>query len=132
MYTRIAALVLSGVIAVSSGSVRAEHRPNVVAGTSLRYTVVTGLSSYVPSNVVLVEGSRVVFRNTYPVLHSLTSVDVDGKGERLFDTGIVGFASKVDVGGVSALRARRQGFEFFCWIQPWMRGRLVVVNAGAP
>ena len=128
MYSRIAALLLSGVIAVSSGSVRAEDGSNILSTTSSPYTVGAGLSSYVPSTVVLVEGSHLAFWNLYPVMHSLTSVEVDQKGERLFDSGLVGFASTVDVGGVSELQGSREGFEFFCLIQPWMRGRLLVVR----
>lgn len=76
----------------------------------------------------MVKGSHLTFRNLDPTLHSVTSVDVDEEDERLFDSGIVGFASTVDVGGVSRLRAGRKGFEFFCLIQPWMRGRLIVID----
>ena len=126
MRARIAALLLIGVMLAPSGAPQAFEGSSTLTATS---NVAAAGFFYLPDTITLIEGGELSFTNLAVSAHTLTSTILDENDQPLFDSGWVGFSSVVMVRGVSDLRASLDGYEFYCWLQPWMRGRLIVIDS---
>jgi hypothetical protein len=128
MNVRVATLMLIGAMSMPWNAAGAVDGPGPATDSSPGAKAVAAGHAYVTPTIVLVEGGDLSFTNLGISFHTLTSTEVDEDDKPLFDSGLVGFASVVDVAGASRLTATLDGYEFFCWLQPWMRGRLIVVE----
>ena len=125
MRARVAGLLLIGVMLAPSGASQAFEGSSTLTATS---NVAAAWFFYLPDTITLIEGGELSFTNLGVPAHSLTSTILDENDRPLFDSGLVGFASVAMVRGVSDLTASPDGYEFYCWLQPWMRGRLIVID----
>jgi len=95
-------------------------------------TVIIGpnghLTGFQTPNVSISEGASLRVINRENLLHTFTSVAVDGNGDPLFDVTIPANSSRL-VPAVSELRPGT--YRFFCRVHPNMRGTLTVMGRAA-
>ncbi len=116
--TRMVAGVLAAVAAFSLAP--SVSQANVGQVTAAR-------NVFLPSPIVMSRGGDVTFTNLDTAVHSVTAVQAAAGTDRpLFDSGLIGFAANAPVAGVSSLPASQAGYEFYCVMHTWMRGRLIV------
>ena len=126
MNVRAATLLLVGAMSVPWYAAGAGDHPGRGTVPKPGAKVIAVAHEYVPSIVPMVQGRRLSFTNPGPWLHTLTSVQRDDNGAPVFHSGLVGFASTAEVAG--AARLKPGSYEFYCWLHPWMRGRLIVIK----
>jgi FtsP/CotA-like multicopper oxidase with cupredoxin domain len=134
---------VAAVIAVAFGG--AAHLPGVVpttphpegdaaaaapaAATAATIVIKLGgiVSGYSPSSVTLEQGGVLTVVNKDSMVHTVTSVAVDSKGDPLFDVSVGPRQTNTLV--IPATLAAGK-YSFYCTLHPNMRGTLVVTGEG--
>lgn len=111
------AIVLFSILAGGAAGARPLAEPIAVAAGG----------RFVTAEIVLPEGSTLSLANLDAAAHSLTSLARRANGERVFDSGLVGFGRSGRVAGVEELGANADGYAFVCLLHPLMRGTIRVL-----
>ena len=109
-----------------------------VAAPAIAATIAVSIvdRTFEPANVVIHPGDTVTWTVTKSVNepHTVTSVDADASGKKVFDSGIDNSNKLKDVGGTFSFTFENAGsYAYVCQIHPDMKGTVTVAaEGGAP
>ena len=89
--------------------------------------------TFTPAEIVVAQGDAVTWTVTKSINepHTVTSVDADAAGKKLFDSGIDNSAKLKADGDTTSITFDKAGtYAYFCQIHPDMKGTVTVLAAG--
>ena len=107
-----------------------------LAAPALAATIAVNIvdRTFEPADVVVKVGDTVTWTVTKSVNepHTVTSVDADAAGKKVFDSGIADSSKLKDNGGTFSFKFEKAGkFAYVCQIHADMKGTVTVVAEGA-
>ena len=107
-----------------------------LAAPALAATIAVNIAdkAFEPADIVVKVGDTVTWTVTKSINepHTVTSVDADASGAKVFDSGIADSSKLKDVGGTFSFKFEKAGkFAYVCQIHADMKGTVTVLAEGA-